>query len=213
MKWVRGEGYHPYEYRFFEGGGFPATLTHDGLTARLRTSFRIWLRFDQLIQSGKICDQERLKIAFDLCLENLDPEFPLEALSRGLLWFHGADAIDRSWIFNEPKRAKHKQLYEKMLNNESKKSRSLSLFWDSKAIWSAFRASFGIDLFQADLHWWAFLALMNELPENCSVSRLIRQRTTDIKDVNEKERGEFVIRQHLASLPAGGILEGDHGKL
>jgi len=209
MKWIRGEPFHPFEYRYFDGGGFPASLTFDHLTAELRTSFRVWLRFDQLVQTGKLTDRERLEAAFNLCFKSIDEGFPVEALKDGLVWFHGADRLDRSWLFDSPKRKNHKGLFEKMKAEAAKKNQSLNLLWDAGAIWGSFLSAFGIDLFRTDLHWWAFLALMNELPENCSVNRLIRQRSADLKEVNEKDRNEFVIRQHLASVPAGGILEGD----
>lgn len=210
MKWVRGEQFHPYEYRFFEGGGFPATLTCDDFTATLKTSFRVWLKFDQLLQAKQIGNQERLGLALNLCIEKSDGEFPLEKLMQGLIWFHQADNFNRSWLFESPKMKKHKELYEKMLTTEAKKKPGMSLLWDTGAIWGAFMSAFGIDLFRVDLHWWAFLALMRELPENCSLNRLIRQRTTDIKDVDKKEQSAFVIKQHLVSVPSGGLLEGDH---
>ena len=64
----------------------------------------------------------------------------------------------------------------------------------------------------ASLLAWVAEALMNELPENCGLNRLIRHRTKDAKEIENKhgERDEFVIQQHLSSYPAGGIFEGDN---
>ena len=214
MKWANGESFRPFEYRYFEGGNFPATLDYDGLKAKLKTSFRVWLRFDQLIQADakKISDRERLDLALELCVEEMDYNFPLAKLMEGIVWFHGADANNRSWIFDKPKLAKQKSLYEKIIEGQGNKKKALNFFWDATAIWSAFMSAFNIDLFKADLHWWAFLALMAELPENCTINGLMRQRTQEIikdKTIDEKDKGEMIVRQHLVSLPKGGILEGD----
>lgn len=211
MKWIRGEQFYPYEYRFFEGEDFPATLTCEEAKATLKTSFRVWLRFDQLIQAKKISNKERLEAALNLCVEQVDGEFPTDKLLQGLMWFHQADNFSRSWLFEKPKLAKHKVIYEQLLLEEAKKKQGMSLLWDTGPIWGAFMSAFGIDLFKVDLHWWAFLALMRELPENCNLNRLIRQRTTKLKDIDKKEQGTFLIKQYLVSVPNGGILEGDQG--
>lgn len=214
MKWSCGENYHPFAYRFFEGGTFPATITYEDLTATLNTSFRVWLKFEQLLQSKTLTDKERILFAFNLCVEKVDDNFPIDILNRGILWFHSADIMDRSWLFDHPKRKKHKILYDKMKEEAANKKPGLSLFWDTGAIWSSFMSAFGIDLFKLDLHWWAFLALINELPDGCALNRLIRQRTKDIKEIkDQKDQGEFLVRQYLASIPSGGVLEGDVQKI
>lgn len=209
MKWLAGNEYHPYEYRFFEGNNFPSLLTHETFTAKLNPSFRVWLRFDQLLKTDQIGDEERLQLAIRLCVKEIDAGFPGLTLTNGLFWFYSCDTIDRAWILDLPGRKNHKTVLEKLVKEQKTKNTPMSLFWDSTAIWGAFKAAYGIDLFNDDLHWWAFQALLAELPDTCGLARMITQRTKDPKDVDSKERGQFVVKQHLVSVPAGNILDGN----
>ena len=212
MRWARGEIYHPFEYRFFEGGDFPGTITCDDLTAKLKTDFRVWLRYDQLMQAKKITDEERFSLALKLCVEKADAGIPSEILGLGLVRFYERDLPDQSRIFEQPGKQNHKALYEKRLKAAAKKGPGFSLFWDTHEIWSGFAAFFNIDLFRVDMHWWKFLGYLDELPDESRLKGLMKLRMTDIQDVDKKFREDLIISQHLASLPEGGILESDEKK-
>ena len=47
---------------------------------------------------------------------------------------------------------------------------------DGMLIYSAFYQQYGIDLNRDDLHWWAFLALFNDLDPECRFYRILRLR-------------------------------------
>ena len=53
---------------------------------------------------------------------------------------------------------------------------------DAEVIYASFRAVYGIDLFRerGALHWCAFLAMFQNLPESCAFSRLIQLRTAKV---------------------------------
>jgi hypothetical protein len=209
MRWARGEIFHPFEFRFFEGGDFPSTLTCDGLTAYLKPSFRVWLRYDQLIQAKGITDEERFATALNLCVERLDAGFPMDILGLGLVRFYERDLLDQSAIFEHPSKQNHKALYEKRLKKAAQKGPGLSLFWDTHEIWSGFASFHKIDLFEVDMHWWKFLGYLGELPQESKLMGLAKLRTTDVQqEVDKKDKDDFLISQYLVSLPTGGILDG-----
>ena len=209
MRLANGKILHPAGYRYFEGGDFPNSFECDGKKVTLKTSFRDWLKFDQLIQAENLSDEERMSLALVLCVADIDAGFPYARITEGLVWFHGADANDRARLFDLKRNEAHKRKYESILAKRAGKKKSLSLFWDTHAIWSSFMAAFGIDLFRADLHWWGFLNLLGELPENSRISQLIRRRSTDPNDIVRESRDEFVIEQKLSAVPVGGVFMGD----
>ncbi len=209
MRLANGKILHPIGYRYFAGGGFPNSFECDGKKVTLKTSFRNWLKFDQLIQAENLADEERMSLALVLCVADIDDGFPYAQITEGLVWFHGADVNDRTWLLDLKQNETHKRKYESILAKRARKKKGLSLFWDTHSIWSSFMAAFGIDLFKVDLHWWGFLNLLGELPESSRISQLIRRRGTELKDVDDLHKGEFVIEQKLSAVPLGGVFRGD----
>lgn len=198
----------PAAYRFFEGGGFPSALRCRSLTAKFKTSFRVWLRYGQLLKSEKITDEERMGLALDLCFESVDEGYPTAALASGMSWFHSGDDLGRVELLTGKGMDAHKKYFEDRLEKETQKGPAFDSFWDAGTLWGSFRAAFEIDLFTADPHWWAFLALSAELPENCGVRRLAALRARNPMDVDAKSRSDLYLDKLLVSLPRGGVLEG-----
>lgn len=59
---------------------------------------------------------------------------------------------------------------------EEEPCRLYSFQKDGALIYSAFYQQYGIDLNRDDLHWWAFLALFNDLDPECRFYRILRLR-------------------------------------
>ena len=62
---------------------------------------------------------------------------------------------------------------------------------DSRLIWAAFRRVYGIDLRTVEyIHWWDFLEMLSELPEDIRLNQIIEIRTKDIsnKKLSRDER-------------------------
>lgn len=54
---------------------------------------------------------------------------------------------------------------------------------DDRLIWSAFFCTYRINLRTIEfLHWWEFLELLEELPEDCRLERTIHYRTVDVNN-------------------------------
>ena len=63
---------------------------------------------------------------------------------------------------------------------------------DTSLIYAAFRQAYGIDLFemQGKLHWIKFLMLLNNLPEDTKLSKVIGYRTTVMPPRNKHNKAE-----------------------
>src|SRR3712207_893881 len=57
---------------------------------------------------------------------------------------------------------------------------AFSFEYDADYIYSAFLQAYGIDLTEANLHWWQFQALFRSLPKTVQLVKIIGYRTMDI---------------------------------
>ena len=76
---------------------------------------------------------------------------------------------------------------------------------DGEMIYSAFRRNdvYGLDLRSVPyLHWWEFLAMVNDLPEDVQLSRVILYRTIDTgnKDLDKKQADYYRAMQRYYKL-------------
>ena len=67
---------------------------------------------------------------------------------------------------------------------------------DAGRIYAAFLAIYGMDLTQVDyLHWWAFMALLEALPDTTQMGQIMAWRTMDLDGIKDK-----ATRAHYAEL-------------
>ena len=53
---------------------------------------------------------------------------------------------------------------------------------DGSLIYSAFQKSYGIDLYETEyMHWWIFNSLLNDIDKDCRLSKVMENRTIDLK--------------------------------
>lgn len=62
---------------------------------------------------------------------------------------------------------------------------------DGNAIYTHVWRLYGIDLQETPVHWWKFLAMMNDLGEKTLLQNLVSIRSTELKDVPEARRAKF----------------------
>ncbi|MGR3742112.1 Gp15 family bacteriophage protein [Companilactobacillus sp. DQM5] len=92
----------------------------------------------------------------------------------------------------------------------------ISFSFDSKYIYAAFMQAYGIDLIdqQGKLHWVKFSAMLNALPEDTMMRKIIDIRGTDLKDIKDKkEKARMRELKKTYRLPNQEIEEGgeDYG--
>lgn len=136
----------------------------------IRTDFRIGVQISLAMNDKALSDSDKAAVAFHLLYGNGMPDF--ETATRGLRWFMRCGTDERTDIpvDNEPP----------------------TFFWDfdSGRIWASFKATFGIDLHTANLHWFEFCNLMASLGKDTALSKAMEVRTYDLKGVKGKERAK-----------------------
>ncbi len=144
----------------------PQSVEVNGRRFRIHTSFRYWLRFSEHIKEkdAKIADFDYMYI--------LDkPENRAEGIRALCDFFNPPQELPRSI---------GKQTAEKVLDYEI----------DAPYIYAAFYEQYGIDLYEKELHWHKFLALLHGLHDT-ELNNIISARLyvpTGKKDEYEKQR-------------------------
>lgn len=153
----------------------PETLQVGGRRYPIRTDFRDVLRYDQILREdtgdGK-CLERALILMYGLV-----PEPVAEAVER-LNWFIRCGEEEK----------KHKPSPKLLGINHEK---PMDYEKDARLIWSAFRRVYQMDLTRTEyLHWWDFQGMLEELPEDIRLNRVIRYRTIDTKNkrLSKEER-------------------------
>lgn len=148
----------------------PETLRIGGREYPVRTDFRDVLRYDRILK-GDPGDGSLLEEALRFML--------------GVLPDDAAGAVDQlNWFVRcgDGEEKRHRPS-PKLLGVNCEKPMDYGL--DARLIWSAFRRVYQIDLRQTRyLHWWDFQAMLEELPEDVRLNRVIRYRTIDTRNRN-----------------------------
>ena len=166
----------------------PETVVVDGRMLPIAVDFRTSIRFELLIQ-GSLSGEEKVREALKLYYGERPPETQ-EAVER-LLWFYRCGA-------DEPEKG----------GGKSGASRPhYSFEADAPYIYAAFRSQYGIDLQQAELHWWAFKALLLGLTD-CRFTEIVGYRSIEISEDMPKEQKKFYRKMKaLYRLPDGRSAE------
>lgn len=91
-------------------------------------------------------------------------------------------------------------IFRALLGEGKAGKRVLSYEQDADMIFAGFWQAYGIDLFHARLHWWAFRALLANLPENTRMAEVIAIRTRPVPAPNKhnKEQRAALMRAKAA---------------
>ena len=158
----------------------------------VRTDFRTWLHFEELMLEEKTRGSERMVRLYDLCFTGERPSAPRSALSALCRFFSGR-ADEGTETEEKPK--------------EGRKSAShtLDFSFDAGLIYAAFREVYGIDLLSeqnADLHWHVFLALLRALPDECRLCRVMSLRAMKLSDISDPDaRRRYAELKEACALP------------
>lgn len=163
-------------------GGLPDAI--DGVA--IYPDYRNMIRLEQILADDRLTDYEKTALGVHQLFEELPTGGILRAVER-LEWFYlrGRTREDAA-----AKRAGNgRQAYD--------------LTYDAACIYAGFRQAYGIDLIQAPfLHWWAFLALLENLPEETVMAQKMQLRTMDLRNIKEaKMRERYRELQKQVALP------------
>ncbi len=164
---------------------FPESIHADGLSYPVQTDFRVWLKFAELLENPEQNAAAILQSVF---------RFPVRGFSEPLIdavfSFYHADSL-----YYQPDNRKEK---------DSRKERPLFEWkFDARFILGDFRRFYQLDLLHVDyLHWFAFIALFQTLPEESHCMKRIALRSADLTKIKNKEEKRRIRKlKRLVALP------------
>lgn len=177
----------------------PDTLDLDGHDVPIRTSFRIGMLFEMMIESRELDEQEMLRQAFELWFEDKTLAYIAannltEQAVRGMMWFYSCGKVNGQ---QEEQREKKQKKEDKRFGR-----RIYDFDIDAPLIYAAFRSQYGIDLQDDDLHWWKFSALFSGLNESEQIVKVMGYRAVNVSSIkNKDERQRMAKLQSMYALP------------
>lgn len=150
----------------------PSRLEWDGGSCVINTDFRVWIEFGEWLKKRKMY----LGI------------FPHRIQPKGTDW--QAAALRFFQCPNEVPRA-----------TRTSHIRSLDYIIDGSFIVASFQQAYGIDLTSCDMHWHRFCALMDGLPDDTKMSKIIGYRTYNPSDEKRKHSDLMREQQMRWALP------------
>lgn len=147
----------------------------------IKTDFKVWLKFSQLIGNG-FSDITKIVEIFKLLFDELPPNM-LEAL-KAVFEFYSHSVKD-------DKKSKEKE-----------KKKVFDFEYDANLIYAAFFQQYKIDLTTIELHWWKFLNLFQNLSEDTKFMETVKYRSIKLSDIKDKKQKKFYAKmKKLYSLP------------
>ena len=148
----------------------------------IRTDFRIGVQISLAMVDPDLTDSDKAAVAFRLLYGNGIPD--IKTAAEGLRWFLRCGTDERADIppDNSPP----------------------SFFWDFDAgrIWASFRATYGIDLHTANMHWFEFCNLMASVGKDTSLGQAMEVRNYPLKGTKGEERAKVVKAKMALTPPA-----------
>lgn len=145
----------------------PSRLEWDGGSCAIETDFRIWLTYGEMLKDGKVY----LGI------------FPNRKAPAGEEWQIAAFRFFQ--CPNEVPRA-----------TRASRTRLLDFIIDGQFIVASFQQAYGIDLTSCDMHWHRFCALLDGLPDDTKLSKIMGYRGYEPSD--EKRKHSELMREQKA---------------
>lgn len=170
----------------------PTTIQIEGKEVPIKTDFRCWLRFAEIVQKydldnitvGEFVEMME-KIISTVFKDPEDIEINVSLFSNLLNFYVG---------FFERKDRKDKE--------ESEKSFDFEI--DADAIYASFVKEYGIRLKDTEMHWYEFRTLFGNLSDDTPIGKLIRLRTMKEEDVPKDKLTEFRKLKEEIALPSFG---------
>lgn len=166
--------------------GLPETL--EGVP--IYADFRNMIRFSLILQDEHLSAAEKTCCGLQQLFGTLPPGDTAHAVELLLWFYHGGRTPQEEEGEAAPARGRRPE-------------RAYDFAQDAGHIYAAFLQAYHVDLLAVDfLHWWAFLALLDDLPEDTALAKIIQWRTMDLSKVKDKE-----LRAYYAQLKKRFSLE------
>lgn len=149
----------------------PTELTICGEKCPIKSDFRTWIKFTQIISSSSKADISAFVSVIRLVFDKFPPRF--EETITAMMEF-----------YNPPKQQSNGRA-------ESNRKRVYDFDYDAELIYAAFLQQYKIDLCTQNMHWWQFKALFNNLTEDTQFVKVMQYRAMDLSRIKDKEQRKF----------------------
>ena len=143
----------------------PDHLVVSGKKCKIKTDFKTWLKFSEII-SGNEAETEKTLEILTLIFVELPPNL------------HDAFVAMGEFYVGEQRKGK---------GGEGKSKAVYDFEFDAGLIYAAFLQQYGIDLCETDMHWWKFRALFNGLSEDTRMAQVMQYRSVDLSKIKDNE--------------------------
>ena len=170
-------------------GGLPESI--DGVP--IYADYRNMIRFEQILDDDGLTDVQKTVLG----VSQLFDELPPGGLER---------AVDRlQWFYSRGRNADTED--KQQGGKKAVRAYDLTYDADTSCIYAAFRQAYHIDLIEIPyLHWWAFLALLENLPEDTPMAQRMHLRTMDLSEIKDaKLRQQYQRMQKQVALPRKSV--------
>lgn len=152
----------------------PESVSFLGKSFPIRTDFKVWLKFDQIIKDKDKSPAEKFTAAV-LCCFDADkckklPDSYEETMALLLDFFAGMPGGR---------------------NNGTAGEKVFDFSEDAEYIFASFFQEYGIDLAESSMHWYKFLALLGGLSENCPLKKAIAWRSVNLAEIEDAKRRSY----------------------
>lgn len=152
----------------------PETVSIDNEQYLIYTDFRRWVRLEHILfeQSGPFI--QKISTLLTLCYQTLPPT--LEKAIDGMISFYEGP----TYAYGKQPSGQSRPIY--------------SFVQDEALIYAAFYQQYGINLAEADLHWWRFKALMQGISEQTQLARVMMYRSLEPSQIHNPKEKQYYRR-------------------
>ena len=157
----------------------PEYIVIDGKEHRIKTDFKIWLEFSEIVGSGELTPERIVKI-FKIVFFELPPNM-LKALKVVFEFYSHSEKTEKK---------------------EKAEKKVFDFEYDADIIFASFMQQYKLDLTEVELHWWKFLNLFQNLSEDTKFMEVVKYRSIRLSDIKDKKQKKFYAKmKKLYSLP------------
>lgn len=163
----------------------PDRVQVKGKTYPIRTDFRVSILFELMMQDDRLDADQKIQQALGLYYPEL-PGHAGEAVSA-LLWFYRCGKEDT--------------VQKKRMAARRGQTRVYDFEYDADYIYAAFLTQYGIDLQDAELHWWKFRAMFHSLTKEHEFVKIMGYRSMELEKLPKEQRDFYRRMKRLHQLP------------
>ena len=152
----------------------PCEIIIKGEAYPIRTDFRTWIRFSQMVENAVDVVAWAEIIISVIEGEKLPDDFSTTI-----------SALSDFYILRDGKEKETNQ------NDSGQRVRAYDYDVDAAHIYTAFLQQYGIDLTKSDMHWWVFKYLLDGISDDTKFGKIVQYRCTDTSGIKDKETKKY----------------------